>query len=335
MPQEKSSKSFLKTLIAWVLFGAIAGITVLAIFTSSYGWPIYLEIFSHFQLQYLVLNLLLLCILSLTRRKFLCLGGLLCCAILVVKLVPWYLPPEHLLPKDTANFRVFIANINTQNKSYDQVISLVKQEHPDLAVFMEVNDAWVNRLNSLSDQLPYSYGQANPYSLGLVIYSRSKLLAPRVEFFGTEGNASVLAELVVNNQRFSLVATHPLPPAKPSFFHSRNKQLDLIRDYLKSVTQPVLLVGDLNLTMWSPYYRRFVSQTQLKNARKGFGILPTWPTSGTYKQIPALASLLFSIPIDHCLHSRELQTVDIRTGASTGSDHRSLIVTLCVDSSSK
>jgi endonuclease/exonuclease/phosphatase (EEP) superfamily protein YafD len=328
MLQREVTKSLLNTLIAQIGLGAIAGITLLGVFTSQYGWSIYLENLSHFQLQYLVLNLLLLCVLSLTRRKFLWLTGLMLCAILATQVMPWYLSPKQLFPQNVSNFRIFIANINTKNNSYERVISLVRRERPDVAVFMEVNDSWIDKLNSLSDLLPYSSSQSSPYNLGLVIYSKSKLFDPKVEFFGTRRNASVITNLEVNNQSLFLVATHPLPPAKPSFFHSRNKQLELVSDYIKTLSQPVLLVGDLNLTMWSPYYKKLVNETQLKNAREGFGVLPTWPTPGTYQYIPSFLSSLFSIPIDHCLHSRELKVIDTRVGAPIGSDHLPLIVDL-------
>jgi endonuclease/exonuclease/phosphatase (EEP) superfamily protein YafD len=330
--QGKFSRLLLKAPLAWICFITICATTLLGVLTSQYGWPIYLEIFSHFQVQYLIFALFLLCVLWLTHRKSLFMVGLLFCAILFIQVVPpWYLPPRQLFPQGSANLRVFVANINTQNKSYEQVLSLVRKESPDLAIFIEVSDAWVAQLNSLGDFLPYSFGQANPYNSGLVVFSRNPLINPSLEFFGKKGTASIVANLEVNSQRFALMATHPLPPAKPSFFRSRNEQLAQVGDYLQTLTSPILLVGDLNLTMWSPYYKQLIQATGLESAREGFGILPTWPTSGTYSFLPAFLPLLFSIPIDHCLHSPELKTIDIRTGAPNGSDHRPLIVDLQIN----
>ena len=82
------------------------------------------------------------------------------------------------------------------------------------------------------------------------------------------------------------------------------------------------------MTMWSPYYRLLVRKTGLRNTRKGFGILPTWPTKGTYQILPGWLTSLFRIPIDHCLISHGLDTSNIYTGSSTGSDHKPLIVDL-------
>ncbi|MGF1493652.1 MAG: endonuclease/exonuclease/phosphatase family protein [Microcoleaceae cyanobacterium] len=328
MTHPDNSPSCLRNFTALILFGLIVGITGFAGLTSRYGWKIYLEIFSHFQVQYLIVNLFLLFLLYLTRNRLFLLGGLLCCSILAAQILPWYLPPHRLLPKAASDLRIFIANVNTQNRNYEKVVAQVRQENPDLAIFMEVDNAWVAQLDSLGGQLPYSYGQANPYNLGLVIYSQSELINPQVNFFGTDRNPSILAQVTVNNQSFLLVATHPLPPVKPSFFHSRNRQLKLMGDYLQTLSQPMVLAGDLNITMWSPYYKNLIRRTNLKNARRGFGILPSWPTPGTYRQLPGPLSQFFAIPIDHCLHSREFRVNNIRTGKPTGSDHLPVIVDL-------
>ena len=324
------SKSVFSRLIALVALIAILGVTALGWLSSRYGWRFYLEIFSHFQLQYCVISLLLLGVLWLTRHKTSMLIGLFCVALLITQVAIWYLPEISLSSERSANLRILVANINTQNRSYDKVISLVREEQPDVAVFMEIDQTWVEQLDSLQNILPHVFGQANPYNLGLVVYSKQALVNPAVEFFGTEKNASVLGQLPINGQVISLVATHPLPPAKSSFFHARNRQLDLISQYIKTVESPVVLVGDLNTTMWSPYYKKLVRSTGLKNARRGFGLLPTWPTRGTYHRIPDILTACLSIPIDHGLMSPELKVTDIRTGPDTGSDHRPLILDLRV-----
>jgi endonuclease/exonuclease/phosphatase (EEP) superfamily protein YafD len=72
--------------------------------------------------------------------------------------------------------------------------------------------------------------------------------------------------------------------------------------------------------MWSPYYRKLVRDSGLRNARKGFGIIPTWPCG-----IP-----MMSIPLDHCLTSPSLQVNAIKRGKQVGSDHFPIIVDLAV-----
>ncbi len=117
-----------------------------------------------------------------------------------------------------------------------------------------------------------------------------------------------------------MIAAHPLTPTTKSGFQQRNAQLEAMGRYVSRLPKPVLVIGDLNITMWSPFYQRFVGTAGLDNARSGFGILPTWPT---------FFPLLY-IPIDHCLISPEIQVLKIRTGPDVGSDHLPLVTDLVI-----
>jgi endonuclease/exonuclease/phosphatase (EEP) superfamily protein YafD len=113
---------------------------------------------------------------------------------------------------------------------------------------------------------------------------------------GTTQNPSIVGKLNINGQIVSLVAAHPPPPIKSALFKARNQQLEAIGKYIKSLSTPVIVTGDLNITMWSPYYKRLMSQAGLKNARQGFGLVPTWPLKRIIPLIPKcpLCSLGYS-----------------------------------------
>lgn len=328
MPPYTSSKSAQSSL--WSRLGAIAlltgmvGIVAIALVTRRYGWPIYLELFSHFQVQYCLLLWMVWGGLCLLRRKGLSLIGLFLCAVLTVPLLSWYAPPAFLGAPPRADLRVFVANLNVQNHRYADVVAQIQAEQPDVVVVMEVDENWVQQLNTLGDRFPYSFGQPNPYNLGLMVYSRYPLQNSAIQEFGTAKNVSVVADLILQGQTVSLVATHPLPPARRSYFHARNRQLDRVAQYVKTLTTPAIVVGDFNTTPWSPYYKRFQRQAQLRDARRGFGILPTWTPTG-YGRVPRGLAPLFALPIDHCLLSPSLKVTNLRIGADTGSDHRPLI----------
>ena len=317
--------------IPYVLFLGIVLITLLSL-VSSFWKNLVLELLSHFKIQYLILNIVLFSGLLVTRRKKLIFISLLCLSLVSSEIIPWYIPPTSL-GNHSDQLRILSLNVNTQNQSYSQVLSLVRREKPDVAVFMEINEAWVKQLNSLNDILPNTVANANPYNLGIAVYSKRKLENASVEFFGATNNPTIVGNLTINGQVVSLIGTHPPPPKPGLLFQTRNKQLDQISQYIKSRSNTVVMVGDLNITMWSRYYKRFISTTRLKNARQGFGTLPTWPTKTNYppySRIPSLVTWLLSIPIDHCLISPDIKVVNIRTGPNVGSDHRPLITDLII-----
>jgi endonuclease/exonuclease/phosphatase (EEP) superfamily protein YafD len=317
---------------SYCLFAGIIVITLLSII-GSFGWKDLLELLSHFKLQYFFLNLLLFGLLFLTHQRTLILISVFCLAINVVEIAPWYIPQSGLGGNTSTQLRVLSSNVNVQNQSYSKVLSLVRKEKPDIAIFMEIDENWVNQLNFLKDILPYSVVKANRYNLGIAVYSKRNLEDGSFAFFGGTNNPSIVGTLNINGENLSLIATHPPPPKPGALFHVRNRQLDEIGQYIKSLSTKVVIAGDFNITMWSPYYKRLVSKTGLKNSRQGFGLLPTWPIKTNYPpyaKIPSFLTGLLSIPIDHCLISPDIKVAKIRTGPNVGSDHRPLIVDLVI-----
>ncbi|ESA32150.1 endonuclease exonuclease phosphatase [Leptolyngbya sp. Heron Island J] len=303
-------------------------LTALALLANQFGWSLYLEIFSHFQVQYFFITLVLAGISLLLRHTGL-LIVLFCTAILSAQVIPWYLP-SHLghLP---ANYRVLVANLNFSNNDATQTLSLMAAEQPDLALFIEVGRTMVTQLDALKTEFPYSTYLAA--ADGIILYSKSPLSNIQLQQFGLHARESLVANLTVGENLLSLVAVHPLPPIEHRMFQSRNTLLADAEDYIKTQTEPVLLLGDLNITMWSPYYQALIQQTQLKNAREGFGIQATWPRLGSYYRLPTWFQWLIAplqIPIDHCLVSPEIKVANIHTGIDTGSDHAPIVVDLVI-----
>ncbi len=322
----------IKSLIPYFLLLGIIATSLLSL-VAHVGWNVFLELLSHFKRQYFLISLLLFSLLAITRQKRLILIGLFCVGINLTEIVYWSLPTLGLRHSGTGDLRVLSSNVNVRNNNYSKVISLVRKERPDIAIFMEVNGAWIKQLESIADIFPYSVARVNPSISGIAIYSKLPLENTDVKFFGTSSNPSILGNVKIKGQVISVIAAHPPPPFKPVLFHYRNKQLDEISQYIQQVNNPVVMAGDLNITMWSPYYKRFISKTGLRNARQGFGILPSWPVKTTYphySKIPPFMSWLISIPIDHCLISPELKVSKIRTGSNVNSDHLPLIIDLVI-----
>ncbi len=315
-------KNLLTRLIAIALL-LMTGLTLI----SHLAWNSYPELTSHFKVQYLVISLLLCSLLLLRDRyKIWLFIALFCISIQLIEIVPWYFPPSWLGRSQPHNLRILQSNVFVPNRSYGKVLSLVKNEQPDIAIFLEVNARWTQQLNALSTTYPFTFQASD----GLMIYSRLPLSRP-VQF-GSGKNSSIAAYLTVNQQEIALVVTHPVPPL-PRLFDSRNQQLLEVGQYIQQQQKSVILVGDLNTTMWSPYYYKLVQATGLKNARKGFGVLPTWPVASPYarpflKRTPIMS--LFQIPIDHCLVSSQITVTGIHTGNPVDSDHLPLITDLFV-----
>ncbi len=140
-----------------------------------------------------------------------------------------------------------------------------------------------------------------------------------VEFLGNAGRPSVSLRLSKGGSPVSLLATHPRTPMTLQTFSQRNDQLTEVGSFVRSRPGPWVVIGDLNMSMWSPWFKRLCGEAGLSNARRGFGVLATWPAF-----LPGVCR----IPIDHCLVSDPSMVTGCRLGPDIGSDHLPLIVDL-------
>ncbi|MEW6498280.1 MAG: endonuclease/exonuclease/phosphatase family protein [Cyanobacteriota bacterium] len=315
-----------------VATAALLGLGLLSVLCYiAWYWP--LELLTHFRFQYLILSLIVssvLVILWKTRYlkiKLLVIAALLLVGLNGIEVIPWYLPhSQQAVSKAAKPIRILSLNINIQNNRDNEVINVVRENHPDVALFLEVDRDAVEKLKTgLKDSLPYSFRSPGG---GLALLSRFPIRDARGDNFNGKGGHNLIATIEVDKQLIELIGTHPLVPVTRNNFHSRNRQLAALSDYIGGLNQPLILVGDFNLTPWSPYYRRLINKTKLHNTRLGFGILPSWPRPATHVHFASWMIPLMNIPIDHCLVSKHFSVARIDTGANANSDHASLITDL-------
>lgn len=240
-------------------------------------------------------------------------------AVNLAVICPWYMRDDTPLirPEDTP-LRLLVANVHTSNMNHTALIDLVHNESPDVVALLEVNERWVQAVQTLCEDYPYHRFQPRPDNFGIGLLSRHPLENVKVREFGNSEAPNIVATVAADTQEITLIVTHLMPPVGSREYGQRNSQLDGIAEYIAQQNRPTIVAGDLNLTMWSWCHDRFLDQTGLKNARKGFGITPTWPT-----KLP----LLF-VPIDHCMCSKEIAVTEFRTAQRIGSDHLPIIVDL-------
>lgn len=285
------------------------------------GFHRYFELLSHFKVQYFIMSCIVFILFSLAQRKTWWLISLFCLTLNAVDVLPWYIPQFSPIHTPSGQpLRVLLANVYSDNQRYAEFISLVKAEKPKLLVVQEINPIWSQQLEALKPLLPYQIVYPRFDNFGIAVYSAIPLRNTDIKSFTEYDIPSIFTEVKWQDLTVSIIATHPLPPINAEYFQSRNQQLLELEKVISLTNTIHAVIGDLNTTMWSPYYRKFIRQTGLKNARAGFGILPTWPQGAPMLQIP----------LDHCLISPEIDVLKIRTAGDIGSDHRPLIVDLVI-----
>jgi endonuclease/exonuclease/phosphatase (EEP) superfamily protein YafD len=174
---------------------------------------------------------------------------------------------------------------------------------------MEVNAKWLENLQWIRGEYSYKFEAPQENYSGLALYSRLPFHDPKIVYFGASATPAIVATFAFG-EGFDLILAHPAPPMDSVRAGLRNLQLSEIADYIAASEKNVVLAGDLNTTMWSPYYADFANRSMLKNARTGYGIGATWPP------IP-----VFGVPIDHILATSPVHVSGFKVHRSVGSDH--------------
>lgn len=230
----------------------------------------------------------------------------------------FYFHEDNSPSNTSAPLKIMHANIHSPNKNYADFLSLVEKNNPDLLVLIEVNDLWANEIKKLAKIYPHQIIHPREDNFGIAIISKIAFKNYEVTSLGTKQPPSIIAELFISDKTLEILAAHPLPPVSQNGSTRRNQQLISIAQFAKEQRQHTIVIGDLNVTPWSAYFKTLVKDSGLKDARLGFGIQATWPN---------FLPLTF-MPIDHCLVSQDIKITSFQAVNIQGSDHRGLVAEL-------
>ena len=288
-------------------------------FIGEYGYLF--ELTAHFKVFYLIASFALVLSFALMRRWQWLTVAALCVAVNAAYVLPFYIAPrEANAASSFATLRLLHANVHVANKDYDALIRLVRAEQPDVFDVQEATRGWLGALEVLRDTYPHRLVVPNRGDQQhIALYSRLPLTEMRAaEWNESAAPSYILARVTQGERAITILTIHaPNPPDRARTL-ARNRDLAFAANVARESAKPFVIIGDLNITMWSPYFAKLKTDGGLRDARKGFGVLPSWSPWG---RLPL-------IPIDQCLVSPEITVRDMHTGADINSDHRPLIVEL-------
>ena len=215
-----------------------------------------------------------------------------------------------------------LAKVSHDNKAYQKLYRLVYSATPDFMVLLEINNTWVRALQPLLNDYPHSQVKVVE-KFGIALLSRIPFENAAIKIIGKAELPSVIARFNVKGQRFTLIGTHPHSPTDRTHAEYRNNQLADLAQFVSEQEDPIILLGDLNISPWSPIFKDFLRSAGLRDSREGFGLQASWPTWFP----PAW------IPIDHVLVSSNVTVNDRKIERDIGSDHYPVIVDFSVTAS--
>lgn len=274
------------------------------------------ELASHFRVQYFVIAAFCLLVVGYLRLWRWAILAALCLTLNGFIISPYLSFTAQAQNKD-AGIRLLLANVYHGNQNYDAFFQLVRDESPNVIVTQETSAGWRNALQALNSEYPFRCYGVQTDRDWILLFSKLPLQS---EACNNGGFPPLLVTIEYQSRQISLLSLHPSTPKSGKGLRGRNQQFNAVTATLQTRNTPKIVIGDLNSSMWSPYFSDLERLSKLSSVRKGFGVLPTWPT-----YFP-----LLMIPIDHCLVSSDFQVLNCRTGPNIGSDHLPLIVDLAL-----
>ncbi|HEX9877671.1 MAG TPA: endonuclease/exonuclease/phosphatase family protein [Gammaproteobacteria bacterium] len=285
--------------------------TLLALAAAQAWW---LELFSHFRLQYLAAQLVLLAALALRRRWRMSLL-LIPLAALNASATSAYWPREPNPVSGRPDVRIMTANLYEDASDAARFIPQAQREDPDVLALVEFSHEWQAALSTLTAEYPYSSLEPRHGSFGIALLSRLPIIEQRS--FELLSSTTLDVRLALPDGRaLRLLAVHLRPPQSPRLAGERNRQLTELGKIVSRIDEPLIVIGDFNTTPYSPLFKDWSAQTGLRDARTRWSF--SWPAS-----FP-----LLGIPIDHCMISEHFIAGEQRRGEAFGSDHYPILTEL-------
>jgi endonuclease/exonuclease/phosphatase (EEP) superfamily protein YafD len=247
-------------------------------------------------------------------------AAVLAAALALAPILPWYLPSGARAEQPgAAGVKLFFANVYFRNYQHKKLIRLIHDERPDVIGLVEVTSQWLRKLDALREDYPYRVAVPDEVFAGIAVFSRLPLSDARVLQLGDTHLPAIAATLATAQGPVALVVVHPSSPGTPEYFEQRNRQVRALAEYARAAARPLVVAGDLNMSMWNRHYRPLVEAGGLHNAREGQGVDATWP-----------AGWPLGVPIDHILATDDVQLRNFRVLRAFGSDHRPITADVAI-----
>ena len=235
-------------------------------------------------------------------------------------LASWQVLPS-IQPAKQNRFSLLVTNLLMDNRNATGLLDTIYGANADIVLTVETDAWWVQQLEALQEDYPFSvlYPLDNTY--GMALYSRLPLREAAVKFLIQDDVPSIHTRFVLpGGVEAELRGLHPRPPSPTEHDRSteRDAELLVLAKAVENSAHPIVIAGDLNDVAWSRTTRLFQRISGLLDPRMGRGIYATF-----HARYP-----LLRWPLDHVFHSSHWRLVEMKTLSYFGSDHLPVFVTL-------
>lgn len=299
---------------------ALAGVSIVFPWLGRWFW--WAELSAHFVAQYAVAAVVAALILAARNRPVLVAVALGIFVIQVVRLAPLWAPPSGPPLLEADRLTITQINVNFNHRDPRRVVNWVLDQDPDVAVLIEVTRAWTDPMAPLRARYPKAAVGISPDGSGIAVFAKDSASVLRLESLVDRWCPAVVLDLrrPSGPSPLALLATHLRSPVTPWDAWVRNQQLAaLVRRIASEPALNKIVVGDLNISRWSPWFADLETAGGVRDGQEGFGLAASWPS---------VLGRWLGVPIDQTLVSPGVRVVRRAVGPNLGSDHLPVTTTI-------
>ena len=274
-----------------------------------------LGLFTHFSLHYFLCLILALPFVTSKQRPFWFLVASFLILIHAVKIATDYLTSNYDITT-TGSYTLMTFNLEKDIPKPTLVLPFLKDQQPDILVLHEYTPGWHQRLSALQKLYPYRHFVLNEGYFGQLIASKYPFESVKAHWLGSCDSPALNSQINVDGLRLDLWALHPPSPPRLRDILFRDMMMDSLAQMVAGNANPLMVVGDLNITPFHPHFSSFVEKAGLMDSRLGKGYQASWPSG--------LGAL--GIPLDHICHNEAVDILTRTVGPKKGSDHLPVMI---------
>lgn len=263
---------------------------------------------------------------------------------------------EQVLTILTYNIEIF-----NNYKSVEPILSLIKEESPDVLCLQEFGHYYNNRpivnsiMSSLDSIYPYRHlwykNQVAGNESGLVLFSKFPIVNKQKLEYESAHNISVYSDIVVGEDTIRIINNHlesnrlsktereissnPTDTSTMKAIYKkivassriRADQADSIGALVEETRYPVIIVGDFNDVPQSYTYRHILYSENMC----GESLHDAYADAGKRGMYHTYNQHHFDVALDHILYSKPLKAVEAKIIKVDYSDHYPVRATLVID----
>lgn len=285
----------------------------------------------------------LMLVLPFVRRRAVGLGGLIALLLAAHLFGGLFLPRDGKAQAALNTVTVMTYNVLGSNERSNDVVDAIRSAGADVVALQELSPVVAQAIREgLTGDFPYQILEPRQGVTGLGVIARFSLRPTGDALAGAWIGAPQVLAMDVHGTEVVLINAHAVsmsiqganwPERMEAAAREREQQMKTLTDFVRARPEPVLAVGDFNMTDQHRAYRTVTQSLGDAWREVGFGLGHTFPgqAPGPLRRhsVAAPAGLRWLVRIDYVFHSDRWRALSASTGPwDRTSDHRPVVADL-------